>query len=266
MEFYFSGVASRAEFNLLLRAGVTHILVDQFDLPNIAGWRGSAFLDSGAYKAHKRNLRLNVSEYLKVVQSCRGFDRIAALDVIGNQRQSRRNWARMRHVGNGLLPVWHWGSRRDALARYLGEAPVVGIGGLAGLMRAKGKTKEETESMKRARGEMMKALTELCARHAGRFHLFGCNFLQALEQLKDIVASADSSVWLRGRRYRLVIFEHKKTHHLSIAPARALGLESNGDEISVINARNLEAYLNGQAAPGLGLNGDECVVEKVDKL
>lgn len=40
MEFYFSGVASSAEFAMLWAAGLPRPLVDQVDLSNIGDWEG----------------------------------------------------------------------------------------------------------------------------------------------------------------------------------------------------------------------------------
>lgn len=133
MNPYFSGVAGASEFQMLESAGVKRILVDPFDLKNIQRGRVSIAIDSGAYRASKRQLNLDLDNYLNFVRNRGPFDFALALDVIGDARASWRNWERLRGLvvkdDPPIIPVFQWGSNRDDLIRYLGEAPVVGIGG-----------------------------------------------------------------------------------------------------------------------------------------
>src|SRR5262245_3812162 len=122
MRLYFSGVAGASEFRMLESAGVEHLLVDPFDFKHIKPGRAHIVLDSGAYRSYKRGVELD-------------------LDVIGDARASQENWERLRRLeiedDPPFIPVFQWGSDRGDLARYLDEAPVVGIGGLVTLMREK---------------------------------------------------------------------------------------------------------------------------------
>lgn len=250
MEFYFSGVSSPAARALLEAAGVARVLVDPTDLANVAGWPGQVALDCGAYRRHRGGNSATFREYVALAERG-GFAFVTAYDVIGDQARSRRHWREMCALGLRAVPVYHWGARRAVLLRYLDEAPLVGIGGMVNILRAKGQTKEETKALERARDVAADELGDLCVAYPRRLHLFGGCFLRALEELREVLASADSSKWLDGMRYRLHIFEHSRTGHLSIAPARALGLgDWDGDRLSVENARNMERYL--MSACGMG--------------
>jgi len=250
MDFYFSGVSSPAARALLEAAGVSRVLVDPTDLANVAGWPGQVALDCGAYRRHRGGNSASFREYVAMAE--RGwFAFVTAYDVIGDQARSRRYWREMCALGLHTVPVYHWGARRAVLLRYLDEAPLVGIGGMVNILRAKGQTKDETKALERARDAAADELGDLSVTYPRRLHLFGGCFLRALEELRECLASADSSKWLDGRRYRLHIFEHSRTGHLSIAPARALGLgDWDGDRLSVENARNMERYL--MSACGMG--------------
>lgn len=91
---------------------------------------------------------------------------------------------------------------------------------------------------------MLDELTAICETFPDRLHIFGMNWLRAIELLKDKVYSADSSKWLDGARYSHVIFTNSRTGHLSQAPAKALSLTLDRSERCILNARNLEEFVN----------------------
>jgi hypothetical protein len=231
MKFYFSGVSGASEYGMLAAAGVRHLLVDQFDLPHVPRGRERVALDSGAYRAMKKNVCLSVDDYIRLIRNSGPFDFVVSLDVIGDPARSRDNWEAMRRAGVEALPVWQWGARQDELRAYLDEAQIVGIGGLATLMRDKD-------------ARMLDELTAICESFPDRLHVFGMNWLRAIERLKDKVYSADSSKWLDGARYSHVIFTNTRTGHLSQAPAKALNLTLDRSERCILSARNLEEYVS----------------------
>lgn len=231
MNFYFSGVSGASEYGMLAAAGVRHLLVDQFDLPNVPRGRDRVALDSGAYRAMKKRLHLRVDDYIRLIRNSGPFDFVMSLGVIGDPASSRDNWEAMRRANVSALSVWQWGARADELKRYSDEAQIVGIGGLATLMRNKD-------------ARMLDELTALCESFPDRLHIFGMNWLRAIERLKDKVHSADSSKWLDGARYSHVIFTNTKTGQLSQAPAKALNLTLDRSERCILSARNLEEYVS----------------------
>jgi len=234
MKLYFSGVAGASEYQMLESAGVERLLVDPFDLKHVPLERTHVALDSGAYRAFKHNLKLDLEDSLAVVRNHGPFDFAVALDIISNPQASRENWEQLRRLKSGddppFVPVFQWGGDRDDLKRYLDESPVVGIGGLVILMR----NKDE---------QMLQQLGDLCTEYAGRFHVFGINWLRAIEQLHSLIASGDTSKFLDGARYGHLIFVNTRTGRLSQAPVRALGLDLDRTERCIQSARNLEAYI-----------------------
>jgi hypothetical protein len=243
MKLYFSGVRSRRELVMLRQAGVGHLLVDQFDIWRsgvLEAWDGHLALDSGSYRAYKRGLRLHAGAYRLVIRLLnsrrrRPFDFVVGLDVIGDPAQSRWNWIELTDRGVPTMPVWQWGAGESDLEFYLERAPVVGLGGLVQPMRDKDEA-------------MLQRLTRLCEQHPGRFHIFGINWLRAINRLQPLLHSGDTSKWLDGARYRKLIFVHSRYHYLAEAPVRVLAKSMPGlagydrERLCVENARNMAQY------------------------
>ncbi len=247
MKLYFSGVKSGRELTMLELAGVSHILVDQFDAwaSGVLAWDGHVALDSGAYWAFKRKKVLRVEAYRQTVLALgrrRKFDFIVGLDDIGDPWRSKLNWVQLADRGVETMPVWQWTAPEKDLEFYLRRAPVVGIGGLVHLMREKDRA-------------MLEALVHLCELHPGRFHIFGINWLSALNRLQHLAYSGDTSKWLDGARYRVAIFTHSRHQHLAEAPARVLAKSMpevaalDSAQLCVANARNMAMYVGSLPLP-----------------
>jgi len=234
MKLYFSGISGHSEYKMLKEAGVKHLLVDPVDYQYIPPKRLRVALDSGAYRASKRGYIPDLEKYLAFTRSHGPFDFAVSVDVIRDPKASRENWERLRQLKRSdeptiFIPVFQWGGEPDDLKRYLDEAPVVGIGGLVSMMR----NRDE---------QMLDQLGELCSIYRSRFHVFGINWLEAIEQLKDLIVSGDSSKWLDAARYHHLIFTNTKTGRLAQAPAKALGLTLSREELCIQSARNLEEF------------------------
>ena len=67
-EICLSGIGSTEERDILIKAGVTRILVDPTDLHNAKGMNAQAALDSGAYRASKTEQQLMS---IAIVRVCR---------------------------------------------------------------------------------------------------------------------------------------------------------------------------------------------------
>lgn len=250
MDFYFSGIAGRQEFEMLTAAGVKNLLVDHADARHIPFPRRINMLDSGAYRAFKSGTDLSVGEFLQSAKTLAPrSDLIVAPDFIGNPAKTFRRWQRIKAeiAPKRLIPVWEWASPRKYLEAYLSEAEVVGIGGIARTMRAGGKTKEEIK----LRDTVTAELLALCREFPNRFHIFGLNYLKAIETLAPWAKSADSSNWLRGGRYGYIIFKHAKNNHLTQAPAKFIPEYKNLDRAArcIASARNIETFLSGESIP-----------------
>lgn len=237
MDFYFSGIASKSEVEMLRLAGVKRVLVDPVQFPLVAGSGFDLALDSGAYRASKGTAwyREDYQAFLYKHGSLATFDFLTSFDVIGNARQSLENYDHLKSQGFEVVPVWHWGEDSFYLDVYVDESEVVGIGGLVHHMREKDE-------------QALEQLYVLCCNYPNRFHLFGLAWPKAIEVLNDVARSADSSVWLRGARYGYAIFEHEGHGHLTQAPARFIpkykGL--NREQRCAMNARNIQTFCEGE--------------------
>lgn len=231
MHFFFSGVSSAAERSILEAAGVTHILVDPYQAPIIAGWQCNAALDSGAYARFKGKRKPLTDVERQQVAALRAWSFRVCDDTIGDAAATLEAWERQRGEP-GIIPVWSWGAPAEHLARYLSEAQLVGIGGLVPLMRA-------ATQLDPAGLNMLDELEALCYQHPGRFHIFGINNLDAIQRftvnvpvggdLVPLVASGDSSKHLDAGRYGQAIFIHSTSGALQATRASRLPFAAEWD-------------------------------------
>lgn len=245
MKLYFSGVASLTELAWLKQAGVTDLLADQFDYAHCATFPHHMALDSGAYRLWKQGGAIDIPTYLQMLDTDRPLDFAIAPDVVGDDRLSYANWKASKqwlelnlpHVTTELVPVWHWSNDPTALywlQQYLDETEgLIAIGKLVPFMRDKDE-------------DMLRGLTALCEAYGQRLHLLGCNWLKAMEQLRGLAKSGDTSKFLDGGRYGHLIFRNSRTGHLSAAHAKKhLKLETTREERCIKSAIALNAYMNG---------------------
>lgn len=235
MKFFFSGIDSVKTYALLEKAGVRFVLVDQFDVGNVPRCRAGTMLDSGAYRAWKNGWTLSLGFYAEITREFSPFDQITTLDVFGNNQATYENWMRLRCDHNLVaMPVWFFSDNAEdekLLHKYMLWSNTVGIGGLVPKMRAKDQ-------------EMLQNLDYLCSLYPKRFHIFGLNWLHAIKVLKHKIFSADSSKWLDGARYRHLIYFDSSLNEL-VQTKSSLSRE----EICILNAMNIEAYILGLPGP-----------------
>ena len=235
MLMYFSGIASPQEANMLHQAKVSHVLGDLWDYENFVMFPHRA-VDSGAYRLHKQGKSVSVDDYADRIRRLSGeHDFIISADVFGNPDQSMVNFKALKSMILPVTPVWQWGGNRADLDYYFKYSPLVCIGGLVPAMRAKDK-------------DTLKMLIEMVGEwreFACYFHVLGLNWLKAIEELKPILQSFDTSKWLDGARYGHVIFTNTRTGHLSQAPARSIKEYQHLDraERCILSARNLADFV-----------------------
>ncbi len=260
MILYFSGIKDERDATLLRSAGIEHVLCDDHDLPNAAGFEHVA-LDSGAYRAFKDGRVLTVADYARQLdqlqrQRSTWFDFVVAPDVIGDADLSRRNWQTLRDQhGWHTTPVWQWGSPLHDLDACLNDAllvqgvPLVGVGGLVPHLRSRRDdqlTKVERAAWQTKRLATLEQLRAVAEQYPGVLHAFGLCWTKAIEDLGALLYSADTSLYLDAARYGDVIFQHTRTGHLSHAPARRVPTYAAlaGDRAARVteSARNLANF------------------------
>lgn len=235
---------------MLQAAKTSHWLIDPFDLACLEAFIPKTVelvLDSGAYKLWKQNEQvIDVRAYLQTVESfiSKGFSfaRIVAPDVFGDFERTWDNWQQVKDISYPWMPVWGWGDSRDRLLRYLDDAPVVGVGGLVPLMRMGSWGNAEEKEQAQA---MLDQLEALCHEFPNRLHIFGINWLKAIERCK-LAASGDTSKAWDGARYAHIIFQNTKTGKLQQCKSNLIPEYAHlyRPERCIESAKTLNLYCN----------------------
>ena len=243
MIFFPSGI-NDAPTAAMARAVSEYVLVDPIDKPNaqpyFATWHTA--LDSGGYRYFKAGQPITDAILLAFMTAihdedvCYPYLLHFALDQIGDADRTRELFRWQHNYDKRISPVYPWGAPRAHLDEYMalantakvnlpnGSIPLVGIGGLAPLLRGGHRTQDPAEK-RRLNGIRDRTLDEvaaLCREFPATFHILGLNALAGIDRLRDYAASADSSKWLDGGRYGYVFFRHTKTGALTQAPAKAI--------------------------------------------
>jgi hypothetical protein len=228
MKLYFSGIASPQEANMLKSAGCEDFLADLKDVPNLPiGEKASYALDSGAYRAWKSGKELTIKDWESQLFNLTDgaplwpyqIDFVTMPDVLGDPVATWDRWQELRamqldesstlcQVAREAIPVWQWGASFDHLQEMVNFSPLVAIGGCVPWMREKDATNLEE-------------LVEICDAFAvdrgdapddeinpAPFHVLGLNWLEAIVRLAPLVRSCDTSKWLDGARYGVVIHDN----------------------------------------------------------
>lgn len=91
-------------------------------------------LDSGAYTAHKKGIKIDIDEYAAyVIKNADAYFNYFNLDSIGNDEISYRNWKYLRKKGANTIPVYHIGTDEKYLVKYLEETDYIALGAIANL-------------------------------------------------------------------------------------------------------------------------------------
>lgn len=89
------------------------------------------FLDSGAYSAYSKKIKIDIYEYIDFIKANSKFIEIYAnLDVIGNAAATLKNQKIMEKEGLKPLPVFHVGSYVSYLKYYIKNYEYIAIGGV----------------------------------------------------------------------------------------------------------------------------------------
>ncbi len=242
MIWWTSGIDSVTDAGLAA-GGVQRVLGDRVSVPFMSMFfqDKDIALDCGSYrhfKAQKKRKRptplteQDARQYAALFPD-REFAFRIAMDVIGDAATTLQFWNKIfLYQKHPFVPVYQWGAPRDDLEQYLDQAlyipavqsRLVCIGGLAPILRGghreKDKQKKAEKELRRQR--TLEQLMHICERHPGRFHILGLNHLDAINQLRHLIPSADATKWLDGRRYGYVFFIDSRTGRLRYAPSNQL--------------------------------------------
>jgi len=96
--------------------------------------RLEVLLDSGAYTAFNKGTKISIDEYIAFIhENAKLFDHCINLDVIGNAKDSYRNWKYLKSNGVNAIPVYHLGTDEKWLVKYLKQTDYISLGAVANL-------------------------------------------------------------------------------------------------------------------------------------
>ena len=260
MVWWTSGIDSTTDAGLAA-GGVKRVLGDPVSLPYMSIFfpDREIALDSGAYRNFKnKKRRITTEQDARLYSNLypdRKFAFRIAMDVLGDAETTMLYWNKVFYGHErGFVPVFQWGGPEEHLQQYLEQAPwvhavhtnLVAIGGLAPILRGGHRTKDKAAKAKldRRRDEVIEQILILCERYPNRFHILGLNHLDTINRTRHLVASADASKWLDGRRYGYVFFIDTRTGRLRYAPSGAIKeyAEMSTSQRLTHNARIIAAY------------------------
>ena len=191
MLMYF-GASRPYEIRLLHDEGVERVLVSAAQ----AGFRQTistavelgmdVFLDSGAFSAMTRGIRLTTEWYAQVLAECAPrCVACANLDVVGDAEASRANQASLEQRGFRPMPVYHYGEPDAVLSDMCSRYDYIGLGGLVPAL---------LDNAVGCRGWIASIAQRF---PKTRFHGFGVGAVR-----EDIgLYSSDSTTWLVGSKF-----------------------------------------------------------------
>lgn len=207
MHLYFAGYTAYAKE--AKQAGITHLLESYLTFRNkkskgeFITWHTTKgllnahlFLDSGAYSAWSRGIKINIDEYIDFIKQHKQFIHVYAnLDVIGDPIATERNQRYIESKGLHPLATFHIGSPYSELERMVKEYKYIALGGLVGVPKAR--------RIKHL-DKCFRIIQTKC-----KVHGFGVGDLELM--LRYPFYSVDNTNWIMGGRTGSVYRFDKKT-------------------------------------------------------
>lgn len=246
MKFLFSGIQSSWEMKLLKAAGVQHILVNPRYIPLAHSWQNQAVLDSNAYYNFVHNLTPNVEQYLDTVaQSNRKWLFVSMPDVIGSPELTWKNWQLSQQWLKtnysyspppfSLIPIWQPGLSNAQFRTFLNTSFIVSLGGLVKRLRG---YKSPNPLERKLANKTLHSLEILCEKYPQRLHLYGACWTKAISRLHSTLYSGDSSIWLRGSKYKSLFHIRKG----QLIETYADSFTGDTKQLCIQNAKIIETY------------------------
>jgi hypothetical protein len=158
-------------------------------------------------------------------------------DVIGNQEQSYINYRYLlsllpEGLHDRVLYIYQYGADLSYLYQALEQHQRIGIGGLVPLIQS-----DRIKAL-----HVIVQLADIIARYGVTPHFFGLSTLSIIDALHNHLSdySVDSTTWLAGSRYGLLINSRGQQH-----AARELGYDFDRDSILKQNIRTMRKWVEG---------------------
>ena len=207
MRIYFAGVDRPSFLSELWRCGAKRILISYADYrlsfatltKHLESYRFDILLDSGAYSAFTRGIKLDVVEYAKFLHQWGSyFEGYFNLDVIGNFDATWDNQDYLEAQGLNPIPVFHYGEPVEILRFMSQKYERIGIGGMVPVSNSDLDRWLPTVFFDKSGNEKYPKV---------KFHALGLTTRHLLE--KYPWDSADSTKWLIDRKFGHTLYEHQ---------------------------------------------------------
>ena len=208
MRIYFAGVDRPSFLKALWDHGARNILISYFDYKksfatfakHLDNYGFNILLDSGAYSAFTRGIKISVEEYAEFLIRWRSyFERYFNLDVIGDFDATWANQDYLESIGLKPVPVFHYGGPIELVRLLVRQYDFIGLGGMVPIPKKK----------------LDIWLKDLLLRKNGdikfpaiKFHGLGLTKRKILYDYP--LYSVDSTTWLVGKKFKLMLSDTGK--------------------------------------------------------
>lgn len=185
------------------------------DIAEMSGWGLRIIGDSGAFSALTTGAPVDIREFAAWGKRWRqSLFWLASLDVIGDEKGTRKNYEFLRSEGLDVVPTIHYGADPSLIDQYVADGvDFMGLGGMVG------RKSEPARLLRWALGVFRYARKN---HPQMRFHGWGVTHPQLVMNLPWF--SVDSSGFSAAYRYgRLSLFDPRS--------AKRVGIEMNGRDI-----------------------------------
>tara|TARA_Y100000310_G_C20678407_1_gene814422 strand:- start:651 stop:1445 length:795 start_codon:yes stop_codon:yes gene_type:complete len=131
MILYFAGAEAYPE--MLIENKATNWLI-AYPSKKIAMYRKDAniFIDSGAFSVYTGKKKVDHNKYISFIKESE-MENYASLDVIGDPKQTKKNYLRELKQRLNPIPTYHQGEKSDYLKYYLDHCGTISLGGMVGI-------------------------------------------------------------------------------------------------------------------------------------
>lgn len=215
MDFYFTSVNNDEYIDYLRNNNCCNVLVSFLEKSKILGLIDKnikdmkIFVDSGAFSAFTRNIKIDIDTYIKFLNdNHKNLTLYASLDVIPDwnslesiKSSCLKSWENFLYMksklidSNKLVPTFHFGDDFNMLYKYLnftdnnGTIKYLALGGLA-----RANILDRYEFIKKC----YKIISE-CNRCDIKIHLFGVTDMDICDEFG--ASSVDSTTWVRAASF-----------------------------------------------------------------
>jgi len=103
-------------------------------------WWKNLFIDSGAFSVHKSGKIIQLKEYIDYIKKWKDTGKpivYASLDVIGDEKESYKNYKYLLKKKLNPMPCFHYGEDFEVLKKYAEMTNYIGLGALVGVSTKK---------------------------------------------------------------------------------------------------------------------------------